>query len=53
MLKIKRICETKGQRKLRDQPSDGTNHLYNPGGKSDISEINLNLKEANSIEFYP
>lgn len=53
MSKIKRICETKGQTKPRDQPPDGTNHFYNPGGKSDISGINLNSKAAIGIELYP
>lgn len=44
MSKIKRICETRRQRKLRDQPPDGINHFSNSGGKSDISGINLNSK---------
>lgn len=36
MSTIKRICETMGDRKLRDHPPDSINHLYKPGEKPQV-----------------
>lgn len=51
--RLKEFVRPGGQRKLRDQPPHGTNHLYYPGGKSEISGINLNSKSATAIELHP